>query len=489
MLQDADALPQLIGDYKPIDQWQAHINEIFYRLRGHQLRNFYQTFASADYRLAHALASDYYERVCARQARGTRHEASGTGEDPTARLSPLASRPSLIIHEWGPGNGNLAACFLTHLKNLDKGGQVYPRVRYVMVDSHQNALEAAKNHPDLTSHLNQVDTLCADAQHLSPVSDGAVDRIICNELWNDLPTKLMLRKDGDIEEEHIRPNLSETKHALMTNWSGFVRAFDAKDTSALEAFPPFFEDLIWEKEYHKVDWKDVPFRKTITEFLKRIDEEVLVPVNLGAFATIKEAKRILAPDAIGLSSFDAGTADLAVLNDPEKPCYGLFGGQHSFMVNFALAETVATHLEMRQVDIEPQREFVGRSLNANVLTLMDVLASHPSAGKKMEAYQQDRLVLKTISALNESYHAPYARKLDFPLQAEIPIEERETLQAILGSLKEGGVPDTIAYVTEEELDRAMSELETLGYDKEGIRIAFAAPPSPIEYSHFFCRPS
>jgi hypothetical protein len=67
MLQDADALPQLIGDYKPVDQWQVHINRLFYRFRGDQIRSFYQTFASADYRLAHALAADYYEKVVKRE--------------------------------------------------------------------------------------------------------------------------------------------------------------------------------------------------------------------------------------------------------------------------------------------------------------------------------------------------------------------------------------------------------------------------------------
>jgi len=60
MLQDADALPQLIGDYKPVDRWQVHINTLFYRFRGDQIRSFYQTFASADHRLAHALAADYF---------------------------------------------------------------------------------------------------------------------------------------------------------------------------------------------------------------------------------------------------------------------------------------------------------------------------------------------------------------------------------------------------------------------------------------------
>ncbi|HEX8751000.1 MAG TPA: hypothetical protein VF732_07785, partial [Nitrospira sp.] len=114
MLQDADALPQLIGDYKPVDQWQTHINQLFYRFRGDQIRRFYQTFASADYRLAHALASDYLEKVTAREKAHTR-----TSEP----------QPALTVVELGPGNGNLAACFLSHLKTLDREGRVYPRVR------------------------------------------------------------------------------------------------------------------------------------------------------------------------------------------------------------------------------------------------------------------------------------------------------------------------------------------------------------------------
>ena len=98
MLQDADALPQLIGDYKPVDQWQVHINTLFYRFRGDQIRSFYQTFASADYRLAHALAADYYARVVRREhARGEGREARGKSEDfPTPRPSPLA---------WSSTNG------------------------------------------------------------------------------------------------------------------------------------------------------------------------------------------------------------------------------------------------------------------------------------------------------------------------------------------------------------------------------------------------
>ena len=76
MLQDADALPQLIGDWKTVDQWQTHINQLFYRFRGNEIRKYYQTFASADYRLAHALAADYVEQVSRRDK--TSKEAADT---------------------------------------------------------------------------------------------------------------------------------------------------------------------------------------------------------------------------------------------------------------------------------------------------------------------------------------------------------------------------------------------------------------------------
>jgi hypothetical protein len=479
MLQDADALPQLIGDYKPVDQWQVHINQLFYRFRGDQIRNFYQTFASADYRLAHALAADYFEQVVKREKAVNRQPSS------VNRLTNDESR--LTILELGPGNGNLAACFLSHLKTLDRDGVIYPRLRYVLVDWEQSVLDAALASPALSAYRDRAEILCSTIDQLTGLGDGTVDRIFCNELWNDLPTKLMSRKDRDIEEEFLRPNLSEGLHAKIEDWAGFVRAFDAKDAEILKRFPPFFDDLVWEREYHPVEWKDVPFRKTITEFLRWIDEQVVVPVNLGACATLKEAKRLMAPDAVGFSSFDAGTADFNVLNDPDKPCSGQFGGQQSFMVNFALVEAVGRQLGLRSITLESQREFIGRSLGSNVLTLMDLLATHPSAGTKMEPWEQDRLILKTIRALNETYESPYERTIEFPIRPDMPTEEHETLQALVRDLKPTGVPDTVAYLTEEELTAASKDLEAIGYDPQSFLIALTAPPGPVDYFHMAAR--
>lgn len=473
--KNPDALPQLIGEFEPLDVWQAHISQIFYGLRAGRIRDYYQTFASADYRLAHALAADYYERVCKRdQTLDVRREASGDA-------SP---RAPLTIHEWGCGNGNLAACFLSHLQKLDQAGTVYPRVRYVLVDDQASALDAARNHPDLAGHQDRLEVLCADAGDLASVKDRTVDRIICNELWNELPTKLMLRNASEVEEEYLRPNLSEAKHEQIQDWPGFVRAFEAKDSQALGRFPPFLEDIVWEKEYRKTEWKAVPYRKTITEFLKKIDEQVLVPVNLGAFATVKEAKRVLAEGAIGFSSFDAGTEDLAVLNDPDKPCYGQFGGQYSFMVNFALVEAVARHLGPATVTLESQREFVGRNLGTNVLSLMDLLAAFPRADR-LAPWEQDRLIIKTILLLNQRYQSPYGRPMEFTLRQDMPSAERAELEGILRSLKRDGIPDTVAYVSEEEVTGVLGELETLGYDPHMVQATLRVHPQSVDYLHLY----
>ena len=122
-LEDPDALPQPLGEYKPVDYWQAHINTLFYQLRGDQQRSFYQTFTSADYRLAHALAADYFEQVTKRDKKVAANRMTSNG--PTATPSTDATpQAQLTVMEWGPGNGNLAACFLSHLQRLDKGGRV-----------------------------------------------------------------------------------------------------------------------------------------------------------------------------------------------------------------------------------------------------------------------------------------------------------------------------------------------------------------------------
>ena len=97
-------------------------------------------------------------------------------------------------------------------------------------------------------------------------------------------------------------------------------------------------------------------------------------------------------------------------------------------------------------------------------------------------------MLKTLRALNEAYRSPYERHLDFPIPLEMPPEERESLQALVQALKPTGIPDTVAYLTEEELTSASKDLEDIGYDPQSFMIALTAPPSPVDYFHAFVRP-
>src|SRR3989442_4257855 len=224
--------PQLIGEFKPVDDWQNHINAIFYGLRGGQVRDYYQTMASADYRLAHALAADFHDH---------------------ATKQPNLP-PTLVIQEWGCGNGNLAACFLTHLKALDSTGAIYRRTRYVLVDANRDALLAAKAHPDLQSHRELVTTLQADAQDLPGVKDGSVHWIHCNELWNELRTKVILRKEGETIEEQVRPNLSDAKTKEFADWSAFLQSFEARANAAPKGGPSFLDGTICARDYQTSAW-------------------------------------------------------------------------------------------------------------------------------------------------------------------------------------------------------------------------------------------
>ncbi|MDE0848775.1 MAG: hypothetical protein OSA44_08210, partial [Nitrospinaceae bacterium] len=52
-----------LGDFKPSDFWQTHINSIFYGIKGPQIHNHFQTYVSLDHRLAHALANDFYAKA------------------------------------------------------------------------------------------------------------------------------------------------------------------------------------------------------------------------------------------------------------------------------------------------------------------------------------------------------------------------------------------------------------------------------------------
>ena len=56
----------------------------------------------------------------------------------------------------------------------------------------------------------------------------------------------------------------------------------------------------------------------------------------------------------------------------------------------------------------------------------------------------------------------------FRFRARCRSEEREALQPVCVRLKPTGIPDTVAYLTEEELGLASKDLEDIGYDPQSF---------------------
>ena len=77
--------------------------------------------------------------------------------------------------------------------------------------------------------------------------------------------------------------------------------------------------------------------------------------------------------------------------------------------------------------------------------------------------------------MNKTYQSPYRRRIEFPCLGDLSADKRMTLQQILQSLKSDGVPDTIAYLTEEEVLSATEDLEAIGYDRYSMRVRLAVP--------------
>ncbi|MDE3035630.1 MAG: hypothetical protein KGJ14_06615, partial [Nitrospirota bacterium] len=67
----------------------------------------------------------------------------------------------------------------------------------------------------------------------------------------------------------------------------------------------------------------------------------------------------------------------------------------------------------------------------------------------------------------------------------MPAAQRQALEGILRSLPPDGIPDTVAYVSEEEVLGLLGELETLGYDPQMVQAALRVHPQSVDYLHLY----
>jgi hypothetical protein len=330
----------------------------------------------------------------------------------------------------------------------------------------------------LAEHLGRFSTVRVDAANLNCFRAGSLDKIISNEIWDDLATRVLLKHDGQLLEEYLQPALDPG--VLDVDFETFLAAFEKKDLEFLAAHAAFLPHVTWQHSYQRVDISDWPHSQALMEQVEQLAEGVPVPVNTGAFATLERARELLAPESQGYSGFDYGMFCLDELNREGRPYFNLYGGQYTFMVNFDLLERVGRAIGFESVEKIPQHRFVGDALNERVLSLVEILQSHPEV-PRLEAWDRDLLMLSTMNALNGVYKSPYKRKLTYPALPGTPKKKRKQIEQLASHLSPRGVPDTVAYVTEGEVKSALKPLIKLGYQERGLREAFSRAPDPVSF--------
>lgn len=451
--QRPNTLP--LGDFKPTDQWQTHINSIFYGMYGPGIHNHFQTYVSLDYRLAHSLAEDYYNRY------------SGNGE-------------IQFIQEWGVGNGNLAACFLTRLRELDREKKVYPYTRYILCDYSQKILEGARANPQLQEHAGFFSTVRIDAENINCFKPHSVCKIISNEIWDDLAAKALIRHNGLLLEEYLQPLLDFSRIRMDT--AKFLKLFNEKDLAGLSECPSFLSAITWERSYQRVDISDWPYADIIQNQMAQVADDIPIPINVGAFGALSQAHRLLSKEGQGYAGFDYGMFSINELNQEGRPYFNLYGGQYTFMVNFDLLGEVGKAIGFKSIEKELQRNFVGRHLQEKVLSVVEIVQAHPQIAE-MEPWDRDTLMLSTLHALNGTYKSPYKRKLNYPVMDGTPKKQRKQIAQLAETLSPAGVPDTVAYVTEGEVFAVIKQLKRLGYVENELREAFLCPDQAISFTY------
>ena len=247
-------------------------------------------------------------------------------------------------------------------------------------------------------------------------------------------------------------------------------------------FPNFLDAIHWERDFQRVDLNDWPFAETLKTHAEEFKDEIPMPINTGAFFAIKKARELLGSVNFGYTSFDYGMKTMLDLNQEGRPYFNLYGGQYTFMVNFPLLENIGRSLGFTQIIREYQSQFVKKDLESDAISLVDLVQNHPHT-PSMAPWDRDILMLGTLHALNTVYRSPYSGKLNYPALEGTPKKQRKQITLLAKNLSSRGVPDTVAYVTRDEVLAALKPLRKLGYREKDIQSAFQSPPSAVSFIH------
>ena len=259
-------------DFLPFDELQKKINDEYYKERGHGLYSDFKTFGSCE-KIALANAIEFKSHA----------EKHWPDEE-------------ILVYEFGIGNGMFALNFLKNLK-------ISSRVSYFLCDISEKALSnAEKKLKDFNVHTK----VCDVSEDSLSFFEGA-HHIRSNELYDDLPAKIFINKEG-------------TKEVLFNK---------------------------------KLERKTIPAENS---FIEKMPEGYLIPMNHTAASHLKKCRKYLRSDGY-IDSFDYGFTSInEILRHPSEEW------NNSIIRKFGEQITVDVNFMIFEGEKEPQKDYAERIL-------------------------------------------------------------------------------------------------------------------------------
>lgn len=268
------------------EQYQREKNASYYKTKGVDFLKDFKTFAADKY-FAEAIARDFYKNT--------------------------VKRGTINVYELGIGTGTLFISIMQSLRRIDPSFS--ERVVYHVCDISEKLVKNAVKRGDAFGF--NVDGIIYDGL---PTFIKSADFILSNELYSDLPAKILLRKKSEIFELWVENNEKKLE--------------------------PFTED------------------KKLIEYMATMPENYYIPVNIFARKHLEQCIKGLAPKGF-IDIFDYGFVSKEDITSmyPDQwnsVIYREYGGQITVDLNFNFFSLGL------KATIEPQKNFVERVLQKHL---------------------------------------------------------------------------------------------------------------------------
>jgi len=200
-------------------------NSSYYRKKGKRIYSDFRTYAHSGKLLAQANAKEFCEKF------GGKTGGAGSGKEfaGASVVDGGVSKNSVLVAEFGVGNGKFALDFLDEVKKRDAA--LYARMHYVLFDFSEKML--ADSQKTLAAHLEKCEFVEFDAakEKFPAEFAGKINYARMNELLDDLPCEFYALENGEVVEAEFDADGRLTGFAGV---GGLAQDFEGADENGSE---------------------------------------------------------------------------------------------------------------------------------------------------------------------------------------------------------------------------------------------------------------